>query len=201
MDKFLASIEKQLEKLSHRHRVLFTALTCEKMIPSFRAFSSKMRWGNVEIMEEALILQYQYINSGQKSDSEIDDLYSSLEINTPNNDDFDDISTSYAIDSCVVFLESMAFLKTGHIHHSLNVASSARDTIDMFIQEKESIDPNDSNLETLILSDPYMLKEQKRQNAILSALSESPVINSESIQRLRELNDGFGLVIDIEFIS
>ncbi|MBA4849447.1 DUF416 family protein [Emticicia sp. BO119] len=199
MDDFLKSIEKKIVKLSFKQQVLFAVLTCEKLLPNYREFSSIVRWGSIEVLEEAIVMIYQYLQDIELDDTELDGIYEKIIEITPNIENFESDLASYALDTCSAISDAIEFLLSEDQSYVLNIASIARDTVDMFIQESiySEILPDDS--EAKIAENEYMKKEYRRQHDILRKLLGAE-ITLPFISTMRELNNSSGSIIELSLV-
>jgi uncharacterized protein YjaG (DUF416 family) len=201
MDVFLNKISESIKHFQPEQLVMLNATTCEKVIPIYSLFSKSVSWGNIELFREALFLQYQYLQNLSITNSEIDKIIFEIENNSPDLDEFDSELASYALDSCIVFTESLTFLKTKDINSAISVASSSRDLVDMFVQEKNDFAPNDVDLNIKIQADPFMEKEVDRYFNLISKIGTYKNLNLSEIEAVRILNNEYGEIIDINILT
>jgi uncharacterized protein YjaG (DUF416 family) len=188
------SVTTRLNTLSFRHKVLFAILACERMLPSYIHFHNNEKWGSVTVLKDTLAFLYTCTLNGHIDTPIIDKLKFDMEQNAPDLDEFSSPSTSYALDTCITYLEALEYTKTKNDTHLSNVVESLLDTVDMFIQEQDDLDPSDTHLEEKISKNKYMMNEIERQNTILSVLSRQELITSELIETLRSLNLSLPLI-------
>lgn len=199
MDLFLDTIEKKMNKIAFKQRILFTVLTCEKMFPNYLYFSEKEQWGHPDVLEEVIVIMYQILQGTKVPKKELEALYDSINEYAPDTNAFGG-TASYALDACSAIGETLEHVLTKEIENAVNVASYARDTVDMFVQEKENFNSNDPELEKKIASNIYMRREIERQKTILDSLQKTSEINLSVISALRTLNDKSGPLVDISLI-
>ena len=203
MTDFASNVKEKTSSLSIKHLVLFCALNCEKLLPSYVAFSNSEEWGDAEFFKKTLTNVYDLLVS---ENEDFDNLvaFEDLEENSPDLDEFDSNIASYAFDTCCAFDELFQFLSTSEIEHVLNNSQHCVNTVDMFIQQKEGIDHTSfddiQDLETLIAQDHYMLREHKRQLTLLDEINKVIAINIENIESIRSINLNFGSMIDYSLL-
>ncbi|RYU93579.1 DUF416 family protein [Emticicia agri] len=200
MDEFLKSIEKKIVKLSFKQQILFGVLSCEKLLPNYRQFSSAVNWGNIEILEEAIVMIYQYLQDIELNEGELDSIYEKIIEITPNVENFEGDLAAYALDTCSAVADAVEFLLSEDQSYVLNIASIVRDTIDMFIQESEELDIADENADQKIVQHEYMKRETKRQHEILRRLLGAE-IDLPFISAMRDLNNSYGPIIELSLVS
>jgi uncharacterized protein YjaG (DUF416 family) len=201
MDLFLNKISGLINSFHFKQLVMLNITTCEKVLPIYSLFSNYESWGKKEILDEALILQYQFLQNLSISDSEIENILDEIENNSPDLDSFDNGLASYALDACIIFMESLTFLKSKDINSVISVASSSRDLVDMFVQERNDIPPNDKLLDSKIQSDFFMQKEVKRYFELISKIENFKNISLKEIEEIRDFNSQFGEIADIETLT
>ena len=200
MDYFLKSIEDKVKNLSLKQQVLFAVLTCEKLLPNYIQFSNQEKWGSVEVLEEAIVMLYQYLQDIELNDAELDSIYEKIYDVSPHTEDFKGILTPFALDACSAIAESVEFLLSEDLSYLMNVVSIARDTVDMFVLESGEFEVSDEALETKIENNAFMQKEKKRQHDILDKLAGAE-IDLPFISAIRELNNSSGEIIDLALIK
>jgi uncharacterized protein YjaG (DUF416 family) len=199
MDDFLRSIESKIVKLDFKQQVLFAVLICEKLLPNYRQFSEREEWGNIEVLEEAIVILYQFLQDIDLNDTELDGIYEKIIEITPDVTSFEGELASYALDACSVVSDSVEFLLSEDLSYLLNIASIARDTVDTFAQESEELNPGDEDFEARIAQNFYMQKEYKRQHEVLDKLAGAE-INLPFISAMREFNNRSGAIIDLALV-
>ena len=196
---FTAEIEKTIVSMSHEHKCLFILLTCDKMLPNYISFSEEVNWGNPQILKNVITTFKQIALGTQFTKSELIKLNKSVEENIPDLDDFE--SGSFAFDASIVFSEAMLFLINKDTENIKNTIQGALDTVDMFIQLKDDLDPNDTELDDRIQKSEYLIREFNRQRLIINHLKNIPKITREVIDELRQINDSHGTVVDIKLLD
>jgi uncharacterized protein len=196
MDKFREEIKSNLSNISNKGRVLFAVLICERLYPNYVAFQKKYNWGNYEVLQEAIALLRQYlIKEDLFEESEIEEMIDRVDIITPHTEKFSGIITSFALDSCTSIYSTLSYLLDKNVDNIADVASYARDTVDMYIQEIEDINANDPKIEEKIEQNEFMILERKAQIELLKKLSVMSLdkISDKLIDELRDKRVGINL--------
>jgi uncharacterized protein YjaG (DUF416 family) len=186
------SLLADLERLGWRHRVAFAAACCERLLPNYAAFVQEAGWGDTQILRTAIDYIWDVVADAHPADdSEVRRLIESCDRIIPDTQDHDTISVSAALDAGSAVIETLQTLLDGNPRRIVDVASFCRDTVDMYIQDRDDLDYNtDASFEAKILEDPLMKRELERQSAILSELANNPVLDRSLLTRLRnESND------------
>jgi uncharacterized protein len=200
MDRFREEVKNNLLKVStDKGRVLFAALICERLYPNYVAFQKTFEWGNHEVLQEGIALIRQYlIKEDLFEASEIEDIIERVDMITPSTEDFSGIVTSFALDACNSVYCTLRYLIDKNVDNIADVASFARDTVDMYIQEVDDINANDPKIEEKIERNKFMVHEKKAQRELLKKIM---AINIEGLtdRMIDELTDK-KLKIDLELL-
>lgn len=177
-----------LERLPQSHRVAFAAACCERLLPNYSAFVREVRWGAPETLRAALDYIWRVLENLEAVDRETTNrLIEQCDAVMPDTADFDTSAVSAALDASAAVGETLRSLLDGDSRRVVDVASFCRDTVDMYIQDRDHLDYNiDPLFETKIVDDPLMRRELARQSATLSELAAHPVLDSSFLRRLRE---------------
>jgi uncharacterized protein len=188
MDKYRTEISRLLKPLSFQKQLIFGVLTCEKLYPNYEHFSQNNLWGNGQILQNAISIIYQNVfRKDLFSEDEIQNLIEQVESITPDTEEFESILVSFALDACTSVLSTLNFIIDGETENIIDVATYARDTVDMYIQERDDLDVNDKMIEIKIEQDIFMQREKQRQFDIIKLLSEKKEITDSQLQNLREV--------------
>jgi len=198
MDSYREEIREQLMSLTDINKILFATITCERLYPNYKYFQQQVGWGNHEILQEAIILLYQpVVSGGDVNINEVNEAVSQVDMITPDTDEFPGITTSFALDACTSIYSTLMFLLDRNIENIVDVATYARDTVDMFIQERDNMDyNNDPAFELKISNDNLMITEKNRQKVLVAKLRDfnGKKITTADVDRLREQRP----IIDID---
>jgi uncharacterized protein YjaG (DUF416 family) len=200
MDKFRNEIEQSIKKLTDKGKILFAILTCEKLYPNYVVFSGKQNWGNPEVLKEGISLIYQVIIKDDLfNEHEIKDIINSLNLVTPDTEDFESILVSFALDACTSLFSTLHYMINKDPEYILDVATYARDTVDMYIQEKDDMNSLDPSIDIQIEHDDFMIQEKQRQRDLITRLSNTSLdnITDDLIDSLRDKRP----IIDLSLIS
>src|SRR5262249_55506824 len=104
----------------------------------------------------------------------------------PDADDFDTILVSSAIDACNALYCTLSYILEPNVNRVIEVAVSARDTADRYVQELEDLEPMAPDLEARILKHPLMQRELKKQQDDLDQLQRVPTLTPEFLTKFRQ---------------
>ncbi|TSJ40643.1 DUF416 family protein [Mucilaginibacter corticis] len=198
MDNYRQQIKNEVQLLSDVKKIAFAALTSEKLYPNYVFFQKNTGWGNAGILESALVVIYQSMLNRNKIDKEIiKDSIFAVDSITPDTEDFPGLLTSFALDSCTSIYNTLNYLLDNNIEHIIDVAIYARDTVDMFVQEKEDLEYSDPYFELKIVNDQFMVRETNRQMMLLKRLRN--IQDNELFNLIDNLRDRTA-IIDINLL-
>ena len=152
----------QLFALSADGRVAFGLLCCERMIPNYVVFALQNDWGDATILRNTLDACWDGLIGGGV---EIDwtALKKQCSESAPDTEDFQTLLVSSALDAAIAVAMLIDLHETGGVEHAVSIASLACDTVDMYVQESEDMDPNAHDLEEQIRLHWLMQKELQAQ--------------------------------------
>jgi len=167
----LDSLRHCSRQLSSRARTAFILSCGERLLPNYRAFCRHHDWGDEEVLRKALDLGWDYLRGETINQTTVGSLRIHCESVTPDTNDFDSIYVSPALDAGVVVLSLIdSILDPDRRGPFLDAATLARDTVDMYVQGINDLDPQDPALEERILRHPLMQSELMRQKRDLKQL-------------------------------
>lgn len=181
------SLKRALEQISWKHRAVFGAACCERLLPNYVAFVEEVRWGEPETLRSGIDYVWSVATGGLLNPAEVQRLIQRCDSIIPDAEDFATPSVSAALDAGTAVVETLQSLLDSDVQRIVDVASFCRDTVDMYIQNRDRLDYNNDPLfETKIARDPLMKRELDRQSAILTDLAENPVLDGALLRRLRK---------------
>lgn len=164
------SLASDVLLLSPWQRLAFVANCCERMIPNYRHFSAQSSFGDVNVLRNALdSVWLQVLGGGVNLD--LASLPERCEAQAPDPSEFASIYASSALDAATaISIAASAAATQTDVSAVMSVAELARDTVDLYIQMTEDLDPNAPGFEAKILSSRLMQVELKRQRCALQLL-------------------------------
>lgn len=164
MDKYEDDLRKELTKLPDKAKLLFAVLTCEHLYPNYIHFNNETKWGSSENLRNAIDTIFIHLIDDRPFDKEqIRIFWDSVDLVTPDTEDFPEVMTSFALNACTAILSTLDFIIEPKPESIIEVAGYARDTVDMFVLVRDDFDSNDSNVEIRVEKDPLMIREKHRQ--------------------------------------
>jgi uncharacterized protein len=164
-------LERLLQKLASWKRIAFMVQVGERMLANYQRFSAESGFGDVSVLRSALNAAWTWIESGRLP-SNLSELQEACEKQAPDTEEFHSPYTSAALDAANVASAILDALERPDEARPVDVASLARDTVDMFVQERMNLDPNAPGFEEAILQHNLMQRELSRQQENLEALTK-----------------------------
>lgn len=197
--RIVEDVFKSLLLLNVRQQGLFACLIVEKMLPNFVYFSIDEP-ENINlvkgILDDCLDSQVLHLD-GIKMNLPL--LKEQVEALTPNLD-YEEGSASYAFDFCVALSALLSFFEKYQSTEIEIILEQAIATVDMFVQEYFNMDPSDADLDTKILNTNYMANEIHRQHILFEFVKPIIIPTVQEVTFLREKNNLFQNMIDLEKI-
>ena len=167
------SIRRKAAHLSDWQRVAFMAACCERMLPNYETFHLQTGFGNPGVLRRGLDAVWAWI----ESDAPLEDateLISQVDLLAPSTEEFKSAYTSAALDaanSIAITLEAVGSASEDGV---VEVASLARDTVDLFVQQRDDLDSSGADFENRINQSPLMQSELTAQRETMKELGENP---------------------------
>ena len=165
-------MQRVIAALETHQRLAFGAACCERSLPNYLAFSKEVGWGSMAPLRKALEITWLACEGMHPPDELVREVLVGCEAVIPESEDFESLYTSSALDAAVSVCGLLDFLLTGDSDHVVSAARHSTDSIDLIVQERASMDPQDPDLEYKILVHPLMQQELRRQQRDLEDVSK-----------------------------
>ena len=175
----------RLAGLGSRGQLAFGAACCERLVPSYQAFSEDAGWGDGGMVRRALERIWRHLAGDSLAATEAMMLSADTEAMVPHADDFDSLYVSAAQDACFAICALYDFVLEASASHIVDVARFATDSVDLYVQEIEQMDPRDPLLEDKILAHHLMQRELAQQQQDIDAIAVAGTIDSTFLASLR----------------
>jgi uncharacterized protein YjaG (DUF416 family) len=132
------------------------------------------------------------IGKGQQVTAEqVQCLKDSCESIVPESEDFPSVEATAAQEAAFSILVLLEHCLDPDARHAVRISSFSRDTIDMFVQMRDRLEPIDPELELKILRDPLMVREFEKQEEDLVRLERQSVLDETLVEAFRnDATDG-----------
>lgn len=187
------SLLKRLSRHEKRGWVVFSLACAERMLPNYRKFTREHTWGDIRALVDALDIGWAWLDSGEINQAKALESLVACQTQAPDTRDFDSIYVSPALDAASAAEAVVRLLMWPDPSIAVEIATLAVDTVDMFVQELEQMEPNSVGLEESIRTHPLMQAELLSQRLILEAIDRG-VPTTEAVARWRrpgQSNIGF----------
>lgn len=180
--KFVASLERSLEKLPYSNQLTFAASCCERAYPNYERFSQEEHWGNSAVLRSALDKVWKFLLGAGPTPNDCTVLVESLRAATPDSDMFHPKTPAESIlitagqEAAFMVTLLLEFCMDRDSRHVIQILDFAQETVRRYVQAAEGMDPNDRDLERKIAQHPLMLRELEKESCDLEALMKAKTI-------------------------
>lgn len=188
LQKFNANeLSVRLNKMSGNRQLTFGVLCCERLVPNYMAFQAGAGWGDQAGLRKSLDLTWSWLLGEKIEEVEIKNSIARCEKLAPSSDDFDLLLVTAAQDACFAICCALDWLLKEDVGKVVQAANYAIDSIDLYVQEIESMWPEDPGLESKILLHPLMQKELRKQHDQLAYLESTPIAGVEAVKEVKRM--------------
>src|SRR5262249_32893673 len=140
-DAWLRQLPTKIQELSFVGTLAFATSCCERAVPNYRAFSRAENWGDPKLLTDALEFLWLCVMKGRSAGltEQVTSLVKAVEIVTPETESFKSGLTSAALDAASSIAEALEFSADAATEHIVTICSLSRDTIDLFIQQRDDV--------------------------------------------------------------
>lgn len=190
METFDEDILRQLlARLDPWKRVAFMALVSERIVPNYDQFRAESDFGDSQILRRAVEAAWSWLESDRKP-NDLTTLRAQVRQQAPDTERFSSPFTSAALDAANAVVSLLDAIDHPDRADAVEVASLARDTVDLYVQEIENLDPNDPRLEDAIRHHPLMQAELRRQREDVAYLERCSGSRWDVARQLRVQRSG-----------
>ena len=129
-----------LGELGRKELLVFGAACTERLLPNYTHFTQQLNWGNTVVLRQSLDLIWKHIEDSADIIN-ISELKQEIDANTPNTEDFESELASFALDATTAVYELLNYFESSQLQSIIDISTVSFDTVDMFIQIKENLDP------------------------------------------------------------
>jgi hypothetical protein len=156
------------------------------MLPNYDKFHRIEDWGNPHILRQALHDVWAFLQGQVLTADRIEALARQCMEAAPDTEAFSSLYASSALDAASATVETLRCCTDGDPKRGVRAATSARDTVDMYIQMRDKLQASGPSMEEAIARDPLMVREVQKQDRDLEQLEGIPALTPEFLARLRQ---------------
>jgi len=175
----------RLLKLNQKQQLAFGASCCERMLPSYLAFQEDSGWGNFETLRRGLDFVWSALENDGFSLKEAEKLLDQCDETYPDSADFESLYVPYAQDAYYVIGFLLDVFLGYEIDAFVEIATYTIQTVEMYVQETEQLEPTDPDIESKILNHRIMQRELAQQESDLKEIERNSEVSLEFIQVFR----------------
>lgn len=157
------SIVERLSSLPRLAWLLFALACAERLIPNYRAFQQRTRWGSVQALEDGVRLAWTRVRGAQITPRDVAQAQARVVAAEPETEDFEGPDVSPALDAAAAVGLVLEILEGASVETAGQAASLAVDTVDMYVDGSLGLEPSDPLREKKIRQHPLMQQELQRQ--------------------------------------
>lgn len=143
-------------------RVAFMACCCERMFPNYERFQREESYGDATVLRSGLDLVWDWV-AATVVPLDREKVASACEVQAPFTGEHASVYTSAALDASAALAVTLRALIRAPVESAIEVASYATDTVDLFVQSSEDIDPTSFDFEDVMAAHPLMQSEIELQ--------------------------------------
>jgi uncharacterized protein YjaG (DUF416 family) len=163
------AIRLGMRQLPPWKRLAFMAYCCERMLPNFKKFVAETGFGDVGILRRALDAVWARIEN-DLIPMDLNDLRTACDQQAPDTGNFASRYTSAALDAANGISTALDAVERDDVERAIEIASLARDTVDLYVQEQLHLNPSEAGFERKLLMHQLMQRELSHQRASLEFL-------------------------------
>ena len=194
-----SQLKKELEKLPPMHRIAFGSACCERLLPTYNAFSRSANWGDPSVPRMALDEVWQVLQGKPVNPDKFNQLREEIEDICPDLEESNEcINSEYVYEAQdAIFAIDRALLAclepSGNEVYYL--AKGAAGSVELSVTETdESIlalrhGPKEKEA---IANHPWLVRELAKQSEDLQRLQETPTLDRDFLEWLRTSFDNDG---------
>lgn len=158
-----ATITTELQNLDNWRAAVFAASICERMMPPYREFARSCAFDDAPL-RTALDAAWEAICAGVLfTEAQVARLEHLCDESAPDTEEFIHPLTSVALNTAVAVKLLVKYLAEQDLDYVVDIASLARDSIDLYVQEGDLLNPENQRREEQIAGHPLMQLELQRQ--------------------------------------
>ena len=159
-----------------------------RIAPIYKAFVNTKKWGNIGQYKEAQeLLKNIALDKKDVSKKEMIRKQEALAKITPDTEMFGSLLGTGALDTCVLLLETFDAILEQDNETLISMASLPFNSVQMYIEELNDIDPNYKLYETFIFSHPLMVEEMEFQDKLRERLIKKKNIDEQTLEWIEQL--------------
>ena len=175
----------ELKCLGSQMQLAFGALCSERLLPNYEDFSAETGHGDSSVLRNALELVWDKALHPALENTVLRETNVACESQAPSSETYESLMVTAAQDACFSLCALMDFVESADVERVVVAARYAVDSIDLYVQEVEKMDPADSRLEERILNHQLMQDELLRQRNSLLELKRIEFLSAETVANLR----------------
>ena len=190
-------IEAGIQSLSHKLQIAFAASCCERLIPNYAAFSATEKWGDVQVLNDAINKIWSYVEDVNFSETDLKQTILLLEAVTPHSEEFNSVFVSLAIDAVATLFHGLHCVLKPSPANIISISRLSVESIETYLYSMNdpnlSVHSTENALDSWVQQAPLLASELNKQIQDLAFIKSWTGGNEELIQVLRQTSKNFGI--------
>lgn len=155
--EFDNKFKKEVANWSYERQLDLALDICKKLFYDYQQFYEENKWGNPDIVLDAISLAERCKNGGEEKNLLANTIRSIEEV-TPDTEDFEE--ANYALNACVAIFYTLKFLLENKPEHIYYVGTTLYDTIYAKVQTDNDLSDEEINRHSMMVETRrYLLQE------------------------------------------
>jgi uncharacterized protein YjaG (DUF416 family) len=134
--EFTNTFKRQVDKLSYQRQIELSISVCKKLFFDYQKFYEENRWGNPDILLDAINLVEQS-RTIKPNRTELETILWKINEVTPDTEDFG--GANYAVNASGAIYETIEFLLDRKPEHIYNIGTYLIETVDSKVQDDDDL--------------------------------------------------------------
>ena len=162
--EYTTILKSQTSSQAYLPQLKFAVRICKKLYFDYRNFTEVEKWGDANLLMDAINLCQQAIQNSINAE-EVKALLPKIDLITPDMDDFGNELGSYALNASAAVYETLQFIIDKDKTHICNIGTYYTDTIDFKIQEDKDLSELEIENHPLMIEAWNFIIEQTKGSA------------------------------------
>ncbi len=126
--EYREKLTENLKVTSSIQQIQFAIEICEKLLPDYDTFEKEFKWGDLNSLINGLVLCKENANGLDTNVKIIENQISEIVKNTPDTEDFGEVSGSLALNSAAAISEALSFILDNKTERISDIGSLSYDS-------------------------------------------------------------------------
>jgi hypothetical protein len=188
---------QELQTLSWRNRIAFAASCCERLFPNYQAFVIMEKWGDSEILRQALDEIWAFLAGKELQEKQFLELKQNCEQIIPDTEDFNSIFTGAALNAAAAITYTLECCLNKEAEWAALAGRVAINTLDEYIatvnDPETGYHTSSASFYEWVQQAPLMIAELSKQRHDLDTLRSRENLDLVFLKELRQISSSQGI--------